>query len=157
MGIVNFFRNLFRCQTCEVLLSELEEYRKWHDRPCSSCEILKVELENERLEKRKLLDKLLFPPEPKPDLNLETEYKPVLPRHTPWSIRQAMLEREDRERAKVLAEFAAMERNANPVKPVSELEKELLTTNDVPRGESGGVIAQVEPLTEEDFEEVNAS
>jgi hypothetical protein len=152
MVIVDYFRRLFgTCQTCEVLKSELQQYREWHEKPCNSCEILKVELENERLEKRKLLDKLLFPPEPKPSLDLEKEYKPVLPRHTPWSIRQAMLEREDKEKAKVLAEFEAINKQ---VKPIEELEKELLVAKDVPRSESGGAVAQVEPLTEKDFEEV---
>jgi hypothetical protein len=155
---MKFLYKLFRltepvCETCEVLKAELAEFRNHIKQPCNSCEILKVELESERHEKRRLLDKLLFPPEPKPELELE-EIKPHLPRHTPWSIRQALLEKESREEAKVLAELEARKPKPQPVTTIAKLEDELLKAPDN-TAKSGGQIFQEVAVTEQDFEEVD--
>ena len=84
------------------------------ERVCKSCETLKEQLESVNHEKNKLLDKLLTPPV------AEVVAGPVrevtTPVNVPWNVRRQMLEREDRERAKLM-------RNA-PI-PTEDLEKEL--------------------------------
>lgn len=81
---------------------------------CNSCETLKMQLEIVNHEKQKLLDRLLTPPV------VETVVQPVrevtAPVNIPWNVRRQMLEREDRERAKLM--------QAAPI-PTEDLEKEL--------------------------------
>lgn len=147
------------CPSCKILQQVIikmqEKLEK--EQECKSCEILKVELENERFEKRQLLNKIAFPPEEKKLEINEKELKPIYPRHTPWSVQQALLEKEDREKAKILAELAALDKQGDAKKTTEELEEELLFAKDTPRAQSGGIVAQVEPLSEKDFEEVDAS
>ncbi len=85
---------------------------------CQSCETLKQQLEFSNYEKTQLLNKLLKEPEAPP----VTEAPQVTrPRMVPWNVRRQMLEREDREKAKLL-------RNApkpDAVADVAALEKEL--------------------------------
>lgn len=84
---------------------------------CQSCEVLKTALERANLEKDKLLRELLTgdidnPPMMRDDVPL------ALPKNIPWNVRKQMLEREDRERARIL--------NDAPIpKSTEDLEKEL--------------------------------
>ena len=89
------------------------------DKVCQSCETLKMQLEIANFEKEKLLNRLLE----KPEAPAETVAPEVTrPRMVPWNVRRQMLEREDREKARILK---------NAPKPdsekadVAELEKEL--------------------------------
>lgn len=136
--MVKFFYKLFRleyeeplCGICEVLKEQIAELQieltGLKNKNCEVCEILKTQLEIERFEKRELLNKTIFKSEPIQQQQEEREFKPVMPRHTPWSIRQGMLEREDREKARILAEYEKINKESNPVIKVEELEKELLT------------------------------
>jgi hypothetical protein len=83
---------------------------------CESCETLKMQLEIVNHEKQKLLDKLLAPPV------METVAQPVreitAPVNIPWAVRRQILEREDREKAKLIREAPV------PI-TTEELEKEL--------------------------------
>jgi len=83
---------------------------------CASCETLKIQLESVNHEKNKLLDRLLTPP------IVETVVQPVreitAPVNIPWNVRRQMLEREDREKAKLL-------QNAPVPISTEDLEKEL--------------------------------
>ena len=85
---------------------------------CQSCETLKGQLENVNFEKDKLLARILERP------NVETSTQPertitVPTGNIPWAVRRQMLEREDRERAKLMRDA--------PVAKVSteDLEKDL--------------------------------
>jgi hypothetical protein len=161
--MIKFLYALFRlhyeepvCKTCEILKKELEQYK---DKHCETCEILKTDLEYERHEKREILSRtFLKEEEHKQDLDLEKDYKPVLPRHTPWSIRQAILERESREKAKAMAEMAKIEEEAKkkyPVTTVEKLEEELEIAKDVSSNSGGVTFSEVKEVSEKDFEQVN--
>jgi hypothetical protein len=82
---------------------------------CSSCEILKQQLESVNYEKNRLLDRIMEKPIPEV---VSKPMEPTRPVNIPWNIRRQMLESEDREKAKLLAQAP---------KPISteELEKEL--------------------------------
>jgi hypothetical protein len=68
---------------------------------CQSCETLKMQLAIANDEKRSLLNRVLAPAEIEKSIAEET--KAVLPtRHQSFAIRRQMLEREDREKAKLL-------------------------------------------------------
>ena len=68
---------------------------------CQSCETLKQQLEIANYEKQQLLNRLLKEPEKEPERTVAPE--PVSrPRMVPWHVRQQMLEREDREKARAL-------------------------------------------------------
>jgi len=106
--MINWIHHLFNPH-CEHCREEREE-----SRVCPSCETLKSQLESVNHEKNKLLDRLLTPPV------VETVVQPVreitAPVNIPWNVRRQMLEREDRERAKLI-------QNA-PI-PTETLEREL--------------------------------
>lgn len=105
---------------------------------CEVCEVLKKQLEIEQVEKRRLLDALLVKPEqPKLEEVDYKDYKPVLPRHTPWSIQQAMFEKADREKAAQIK--ADLDRKSGTIS-VEELEAELLEVAKNNAAESGGQI-----------------
>jgi hypothetical protein len=98
---------------CEHCIDERED-----SKVCASCETLKQQLESVNHEKNRLLDRLLTPP------TVETVAQPIReptrPLNVPWSVRKQMLEREDREKAKLM-------RDAPKPNQVSteDLEKEL--------------------------------
>jgi len=94
---------------CEHCREEREE-----SRVCPSCETLKSQLEAVNHEKNRLLDRLLTPIVEATPAQPEREItKPI---NIPWNVRRQMLEREDRERAKLI-------QNA-PI-PTETLEREL--------------------------------
>ncbi len=74
--------------------------------PCPTCEVLQMQLENEQRRSSLLLDRLLMKDLPTgitPESPLtEDEVKPIGARFTPWRVRQAHLEAEDRAKAEVL-------------------------------------------------------
>lgn len=90
---------------------------------CSSCETLKIALERANFEKDKLLSRLLEKPDDRPPV-FRDEPQQVVPRNVPWNIRRQMLEREDREKARIMRE--APKPNINPNSgEIEEFEKEL--------------------------------
>jgi hypothetical protein len=100
----------------------LRWYKEWieiratltENEKCDSCETLKAQLEIANYEKKQLLDRLLTKPE-EPVQPARNETPMLVPRSVPWNMRRQMLEREDREKAR-------LERNAP--KPDSEVVKE---------------------------------
>lgn len=93
--------------------------RKWFGLPepiCQTCEILRDQLDESNRERKELLHKLLEKDKPEP-LPLTTETPvPLTPPYLPWRVRQQMLEREDREAARVMK---------NRTKEIEELERHL--------------------------------
>lgn len=72
--------------------------------PCSTCEVLQIQLEESQRQNKYLLEKLLTKDTPavvEPPVNTE-EMSPVGPKFTPWRVRQAHFEQEDRAKAEVL-------------------------------------------------------
>lgn len=76
-----------------------EECRE--DNSCRSCEVLQRELENERREKQQLIKKLLFP-EANITQEVDTEIRPIVPKHVPWGVRRQQYELADRQEAERL-------------------------------------------------------
>jgi hypothetical protein len=122
-------------------IREWKEIRNEYPKPekvCESCETLKMQLAIANNEKAALLNRLLEKPEPeqRPDTS---NLKAVLPtRHQNWNVRRQLLEREDRERAKILnrqkqesvaepIKVTSVAVNASPAEPMSveDIEKEL--------------------------------
>jgi len=100
----------------------LREFRNVWNEPtiCSSCELLKVELSNERLEKQRLLNRLLAPQLQEPERLTAPEVQvPIGTKHIPWRVRQQMLEQADREKAQVIAEFKKRDAEARKANPTS--------------------------------------
>ena len=106
-----------------------------HRRFCKSCETLQLALDRATREKEQLLQKILFDisrPEPKQEPPPVTV--PLQQRRVPFSIKQQLLEAEDREKARVLAEFGKRQEEARtgirtPISPpdssINELEQRL--------------------------------
>lgn len=118
MELGKWFHRLFNphCPDCraEYEAARMEEHEKREEsKVCVSCDMLKEQLNIANTEKERLLARLLDKPEtPKP---VETAPKITRPVALPWRVRQQMLEKEDRERAKLLA---------NAPKPLMEVTKE---------------------------------
>jgi|SRR5215471_2394903 len=118
----------------------LEWYKQWLDirshhrsdnilverdeKVCQSCETLKQQLEIANYEKQQLLNRLLEKPAPTVE-RTEAPVPVTRPTMLPWRVRQQMLEKEDRAKAKALRE-AAKPDNASSVDADAQLlEKEL--------------------------------
>jgi hypothetical protein len=98
---------------------------KWfglEELPCNTCEVLRTQLDESNRERRELLNRLLEPSKPEPSSTKKEDYIPVRPSHTPWRVRQQMLEEEDRAKAKLMREKAV---------EIEKLEKELGVTEEV--------------------------
>ena len=92
---------------------------KQESQNCKSCDILQIEVERLRADNDRLLTRILEKPQVVEERTVAPEPTTTrLPRQVPWIVRRQMLEAEDREKAKILAQAA---------KPQSteELEKEL--------------------------------
>jgi hypothetical protein len=100
---------------------------------CESCEVLKLQLSIANEEKKALLNRLLDKPEveEKPAAD-PRELRPInMSKYNNWNVRRQALEREDRERAKIL------EQNKKNIEPdtntreltTEEIEKELGVVN----------------------------
>jgi hypothetical protein len=73
--------------------------------PCPTCEVLQIQLENAQRQNEKLLERLLAKDSPT-GVPAETpvsteEMAPVGPKFTPWRVRQAHFEQEDRAKAEI--------------------------------------------------------
>lgn len=112
----------------------LDWYKQWLDirksareeeKPCESCETLKQQLEIANYEKEKLLNRIMEKPEP--ERTTAPEPQAVRPKMVPWHVRRQMLEREDRERARLMREAPKTDKEiAETAKTdVAELEKEM--------------------------------
>lgn len=89
-------------------------------RVCQSCETLKTEVARLTADNERILNTLI---EKKGLENFQPEKTPVMlrpPSAIPWNVRRQMLEREDRERAKILKNAPKAETT-----DVSDLEREL--------------------------------
>src|SRR5437016_323257 len=93
--MIEFFRELFQL---------MDERKK-----CKFCEELKVLLENEKNEKRRLLDFILTLDNEKEEVTKELPI-PIRPKHIPWHIQRELLEQEDRKRAQLMRETEKLEK-----------------------------------------------
>lgn len=97
--IIEFFREFF----------QLVNERTFEKRRCPFCEELKQILNQERQEKRKLLD-FIIDSEKEVPKELPKEIQPIQPKMIPWRIRREMLEAEDRKQAQLMRETEALEK-----------------------------------------------
>lgn len=118
------------CKDCR----EERELAREESKVCLSCETLKSQLATANHEKQQLLNRVLELTTPP-----KTEVKPTIitpealkPRSVPWRVRQQMLEEEDRNLAKTLAdrqrqvkEAELQQQNVKEQQKLNELEKEL--------------------------------
>lgn len=102
---------------CQHCIDEIQFAKE-----CNSCEVLKHELELMRIERDRLLSKLLDKPEVVEREVNDKEPVPINPKYVPTAVRRNMLEIEDRIRARKLAEAP---------KPVEAIEKDLGITKEV--------------------------
>ena len=86
---------------------------------CRTCEVLERQLELERYEKRQLLERIINPTVPTV-IEKEPARVTIPTGNMPWKTRQRLLEQEDRERARLMAQAARD--NAVDIK---DLEKEM--------------------------------
>jgi len=85
---------------------------------CGTCEVLQLQVEKLQYTNDQLMSRILNPSnlETRPVVNEVNEAK--LPTsHIPWRVRQQLLEKEDREKARLMRDAA---------KPLAEVEKEVL-------------------------------
>lgn len=90
-----------RCESLQRRANELSHEQALELRVCHSCETLKSQLEFQNLLIRELTHKS------ETEIVNTGEFKPIAPKHIPWAVRRAQLEREDRE----LAARLRMEKN----------------------------------------------
>lgn len=76
------------------------------EKECNTCDTLRSILEQERFEKKQLLEQLMNLTKPEVIIHesSEGEKKPIRPSYTPWRVKQQLLEQEDRAKAKILKE-----------------------------------------------------
>lgn len=126
MGLSKWLHHVLNphCPDCR------DEYEE--SKVCNSCEILKSQLTIINAEKATLLAKLIEKPTEEVVQRPNEESKPI-PQMLPWRVRQQMLEREDREKAKLLKDAP------KPTKPqtTEELERELGVDNASTTKEAG--------------------
>lgn len=94
---------------------------------CKSCDILQKQLDIVNHEKRQLIDRLLNPSNVTTvasDIKVETES--LKSKHIPWRVKQQMLEADDREKARLMRQFAESKDTKIPEQiTIESLEKEL--------------------------------
>lgn len=75
------------------------------EKVCESCETLKLQLSLANEEKARLLERVMEKPIPIPERTEAPPMRNVIPKGAmPWRVRQQMLEREDREKARAMRE-----------------------------------------------------
>jgi hypothetical protein len=92
---------------------------------CQSCESLKLMLDRQLDINRELTNSIISQTkvQPEPIQSNET-FKPISPLHTPWRVRQQLLENEDRAKAAIMRktneelEQAIMAKSGNPGIPL---------------------------------------
>ena len=96
-----------------------------HELECKNCEVLRELLVEERFEKKQLLNRIIELTTNKPVEEREkaaaVEFKPIGSKHVSWKIKQALLEDEDRAKARLMQEL-----KLDKSMTTEELEKELL-------------------------------
>lgn len=96
--MINFFHKLFNphCPHCKEIDDE--------NKVCLSCEHLRLMLEQSNIERKQLLDRLLNKDNPImiPVAPEEMKEPQLMKRNIPWNVRRQMLEKEDREKAKLM-------------------------------------------------------
>ena len=111
----NFLHRLFNphCPECRL---ELE---------CPNCDVLKEQLLFERSNNEKLMKSLLELVNPTPKVSNDVEVRlPLSPKNMPWSVRQQMLEAEDRKKFELIR--AKTSEQTESTKSTEQLEKEIL-------------------------------
>jgi hypothetical protein len=102
-----------------------------HDKECKTCDTLRDMLEAERFEKKQLLNRILEltakPTNEVRDVAPKNDFEELRPRKVSWNVKRAMLEEEDRAKARVIAERKLHEQES--VKTIEELERELGVAN----------------------------
>lgn len=90
---------------------------------CESCETLKMALAIANQEKEKLLNRILE----KPTVEVTQAQPPQITRPiaVPWKVRQQMLEKEDREKARIMRDAPKPQTTEEEKKEIAEFEKEL--------------------------------
>jgi len=83
---------------------QYKEIRRDNDRENELIETLKHEIEMLRIERDTLLSHALGRNEKSPVVNEPQEFKPIPANRLPWNARRQLLEREDREAARLLAD-----------------------------------------------------
>lgn len=106
-----------------------ELFYKWfglEEFPCHSCETLQMQLSLKNEENKKLLDTILEMNRPKVEIPVEHKSViPILPKNIPWSVRQQMIEAEDRKAAQIIQERNRKLAEQVVDEEVEKLEKEL--------------------------------
>jgi len=99
---------------------------------CKSCETLQKALDQANFNNKLLLAQILDLAKPAQPLVPEAppEFKQIDPRTLSWNVRRQMLEAEDRKKASILRQ-------------AREEEKNIKRAANVPRGETGGVAADI--------------
>ncbi len=93
--------------------------------PCQSCEHLKLLLEQERLERRTLIQALTTKSEPLGAAPFPKDFHPLPSRHTPFSVKRAQLETADRLLAEQRRADERSKASTVTETRINELEKEL--------------------------------
>jgi hypothetical protein len=89
------------CSECDSLRAQENAAKREHElelRVCQSCETLKTQLEAQN----QIIRDLISQNNPRTEPEVERDFKPILPKHKPWSVRRAELERADRVKAEEL-------------------------------------------------------
>lgn len=82
-----------RCESLQQRTMQLKHEQTLELRVCQSCETLKTQLEFQNILIRELTQRV------EPEITPTTEFKPITPKHIPWAVKRAQLEKEDRELA----------------------------------------------------------
>ena len=102
------------------------------EKVCQNCEYLKLIIEQNRLE-RVQLQELLRTPITKLEEYENRTFEPIAPKYTPWNVKRAQLEKNDREEAARLRKESEnkiqRDRLQGSTSTIEELEKELEIAN----------------------------
>lgn len=98
-SLAHALHHLFKphCESCESLLAQslqLEREHELNKRVCQSCETMKTQLEFQNV----LIRELTRRPEPE-SITSTDNLRPITPKHIPWAVKRAQLEKQDRDLA----------------------------------------------------------
>lgn len=91
------------CELCDSLLAQKLQLEREHElelRVCQSCETLKTQLEFQNQLIRELTSREIT----EETIPAHNNHQPISPRHKPWAVRRAELEKADRELSRKLRE-----------------------------------------------------
>lgn len=117
MTLAHWIHHLFNphCDICREAASD--------EKVCQSCETLKVQLSIANDEKRQMLNSILAFNKPIHEEPAQIDYEKVKPKMMTWNVRKQMLEAEDREAARLMAERKIAQNKIR--EDIKELEKEV--------------------------------